>query len=116
MRGSNEYTVEPVDQSSHVLRTRGSRTVEADAAVTPISSHPERATSHYLARRLLLAFHDLGLMRAVPDGWLQPGPDGVAFRTLTVREADKLVLAVEDLGNGSRRHVSGPGPNQPTLF
>jgi hypothetical protein len=93
-----------------------STTAEPDATITSISSHPERATAHYLARRLLLAFHDLGLSESIPRGWLQPGPDGLAFRALTVREADKLVLAIEDLANGGRRHVSGPGPNQPTLF
>jgi hypothetical protein len=92
------------------------KTVEPDAAITPISSHPELKTSHYLARRLLLAFHDLGLIESVPNGWLQPGPDGLAFGALSVREADKLVLAIEDLANGGRRHVSDPGPNQPTLF
>ena len=36
----------------------------------------------------------------LPAGWVQPGPEGLLFGPLSVREADKLVLAIEDVAHG----------------
>ena len=77
---------------------------------------PASATARYLTRRLHVVFNDLDLLDHIPSGWLQPGPDGLSFRPLSVLEADKLTLAVEDLAHGYRPRRPSAGPNQLPLF
>jgi hypothetical protein len=87
-------------------------TVEPDSAITPTP----KSTAHYLARRLEIVFNDLGLLPHIPSDWLQPGPDGLAFRSLTVREADKFTLAIEDVAHGYRPPRTTVSPDQLRLF
>ena len=56
-------------------------------------------TCDYLARRLNRVFNDLGLLPHIPGDWSQSSPEGLGFRRLTVHEADRLVLAVEELAD-----------------
>ena len=77
------------------------------------------STSDYLARRLDRVINDLGLMPHVPAGWVQAQVDGLAFRCLTIVQADKFVLAVEDLAlsySTRRRKVTPVTPAQRRLF
>jgi hypothetical protein len=91
----------------------------ADRGAATIMSIPQRVhltTCDYLARRLQAVFNDLGLFSHIPSDWLQPGPDGLSFRPLSVREADKLTLAVEDLAQGYRPQRPSVSPDQLPLF
>lgn len=69
------------------------------------------STSDYLARRLDRVINDLGLMPHVPTGWVRAQADGLTFGYLTIIQADKFVLAIEDLalGHSSRRLTVTPG-------
>jgi hypothetical protein len=89
---------------------------EGEASITPISNPPKRTTADYLARRLLLAFQDLGIACEIPIGWVRAESGGLVFGNLTEAQADKLVLAVEDLALGHQAAVASPGPNQLSLF
>jgi hypothetical protein len=92
------------------------KTASPDSAVTSTTAQdPTKTTAWYLARRLRLALHDLGVLH-VPPEWMQATPEGISFRSLSVREADKLTLAVEDLALGRRTAPATPGPNQLPLF
>jgi hypothetical protein len=103
--------------ASDGLTDRGAKPPsEGEAAITRISNPPKRTTAHYLARRLLRAFHDLGIAREIPTGWVRAESDGLVFGNLTVSQADKLVLAVEDLALCRRSFPADPGPNQLPLF
>jgi hypothetical protein len=73
-------------------------------------------TTAHLARRLYLAFHDLGIAGEIPTGWVRAESDGLGFGNLTVPQADTLVLAVEDLASGRRSLPAAPGLNQLPLF
>ena len=76
----------------------------------------EHVRSALLHRRLLLAFHDLGIDKVLPPCWVQPRRGGLAFADLTLSEADRLVLVLETL---SERFVDGvtiPGLGQLQLF
>ena len=83
--------------------------------IAPINPQTN-GTAYYLARRLQAVLNDLGLLSHIPSDWLQPGPDGLSFRPLSVLEANKLTLAVEDLAHGYRPRRPSAGPNQPPLF
>jgi hypothetical protein len=90
---------------------------DRNAEILPITaSQPTMTTAHYLARRLHLVFHDLGLLEHIPSDWLQPSPEGLSFRSLSVSEADKFVLAVEDVAYGYKGQGPSACPNQPPLF
>ena len=73
---------------------------EGNATISSIGVSRPMSTCDYLARRLNRVFNDLGLLPHIPGDWLQPGPDGLSFRPLSVQEADKLTLAVEELAHG----------------
>ena len=89
----------------------------SDAVITRITQQdPTKTTAHYLAHRLQAVFNDLGLLSHVPSDWLQPSPGGLSFRPLSVREADQLTLAVEDLAYGYRLRRPSPGTHQVPLF
>jgi hypothetical protein len=85
------------------------------SAVPSIRPATGLSTPDYLARRLDRVINDLGLMPHIPMGWLQPNPEGLSFRSLNVHEADKLVLAVEDVAY-SRTANRGPDLGQLRLF
>ena len=108
---------EPVASQRQSAASRNQSEPPLDAVVTPITRQDStKTTAHYLARRLQVVLKDLGLLAHIPSDWLQPGPEGLHFRHLSVREADRLVLAIEDLAQRpppSRRSVS---PDQLRLF
>ena len=87
-----------------------------NALITPITSPHEKSTAYYLARRLHLAFSDLGLRDHIRAGWVQPGADCLVFGSLTVAQADKFVLAVEDVAHGYRPRTPSVSPDQLGLF
>lgn len=109
---------EPVTpHHSFALSRDQSESPPNDAVVTPITPQDStKTTAYYLARRLHLALHDLGVLQHIPPDWLQPGPDGLSFRPLSVREADKLTLALEDLAHGYRPPRPSVDPDQLSLF
>ena len=84
--------------------------------ITPITPPDSGKTTAHLARRLHVVFNDLDLLEHLPPDWLQPGADGLSFRQLSVREADKLTLAVEDLAHGYRPRRPSVSPDQLRLF
>ena len=93
------------------------KTANPDSAATSNTAQdPTKTTAWYLARRLHLALHDLGLLDHFPSDWVQPSLDGLSFRPLSVHEADRLVLAVEDLALGRLNNRPSPGTNQLPLF
>jgi|GEM_PF-5706974 len=69
-----------------------------------------------LIKRLRVVLLDLGLDRTVPDGWVEPSIDGLSFSFLTLRQADRLVRALEDLAIDHGPEVPEPGPGQLSLF
>jgi hypothetical protein len=58
----------------------------------------------------------LGLTEHIPAGWIDSGSEGLFFRFLSVREAYKLVLVVDDAANSYRAPSPRAGPNQLPLF
>ena len=89
---------------------------EGNATISSIAVSRPMTTCDYLARRLNRVFNDLGLLPHIPPRWLQPGPDGLSFRPLSVHEADKLTLAVEDLADGYEAPRPSVSPDQLRLF
>jgi hypothetical protein len=69
-----------------------------------------------LVRRIQIAFFDLGLDRVVPTGWAVPTEGGVAFETLTLKQADQLVRALEDLALDYEGQRPKAGPEQLRLW
>ena len=84
--------------------------------ITTAAQDPTKGTADYLARRLRLAMHDLGLLEHLPSDWFRSGQEGLSFRHLGVREAGSLVLAVEDLASSYTPRRPTPGPDQLRLF
>lgn len=74
----------------------------------------QRAES--LVLRLWRVTNLLGLGQIVPEGWAAPTIEGVSFTPLTLRQANRLVFALEDLAIGQRPSSVGPGRGQFTLF
>lgn len=88
----------------------------SNAVITPITQPDStKNTACDLARRLQVVFQDLGLLPHIPSDWLQPSPDGLSFRSLSVREASQFVRAVEEVAHG---HEAPPSvsPDQLSLF
>ncbi len=107
---------EPAASQRHSDSVNETEPLERNAVVTSITQKDStKTTAHYLARRLQMVFNDLGLLPHIPSDWLQPGPDGLSFRPLSVREADKLVLALEDLAQGPSPGTT-VSPDQLRLF
>lgn len=69
-------------------------TVPTDA---PREVPPELFRARQLHRRLNGALWDLGLIEKVPTGWVTPACSGWYFSPFTHHQADKLVVALEDL-------------------
>lgn len=89
------------------------------AAIVTAANRPptNRTSADYLARRLRLALHDIGLDRHLPEGWVQAGRIGFVFGPMNLRQADHLVLAVEDLYRGlSPAKAAASGRGQLRLF
>jgi hypothetical protein len=107
---------EPAGSQTQFATTRNqSEPPPSDAVIAPINPQT-KGTAYYLARRLQAVFNDLGLLHHIPSDWLQPSPEGLSFRSLNVREADKLTLAVEDLAHGYRPPRPSVSPDQLPLF
>ena len=70
----------------------------------------------HLIRRLRVVLLDLGLDGMVPNDWVEPSIDGLSFSSLSLRQADQLVRALEDLATDYEPEVSTPGPDQLSLF
>lgn len=68
--------------------------------------------SRSLARRFRAVTVDLRLDGILPDGWLVPSTDGLAFNELPFRQADRLIRALEDLAADYEPESPKPGPNQ----
>ena len=92
-------------------------------AVGRTDGGPGEMTARSLARRLVLALHDLGLDGVVPAGWVSVDGAAVVFGELDVPGADHLVRHLEDLAadvadtlasQAAARRVAGPG--QAPLF
>ena len=99
------------DTVDGVVPSEGNGTISSIAVSRPMT------TCDYLARRLNRVFNDLGLLPHIPGDWLQPSPEGLGFRPITVQEADKLVLAIEDLAHGYKPpRRSDVNPDQLRLF
>ena len=76
---------------------------------------PDEVTrAHYLARRLRVALLDLGLDKVLPADWITPTVDGLALGNLTFKQADALVIGLEDLTTARSSATSTPGPDQPS--
>jgi hypothetical protein len=108
---------EPAASQRHSDSANKREPLDRNAVITPITPEDStKTTAHYLARRLRVVFTDLGLLEHIPSDWLQPGPDGLSFRPLSVREADKLTLAVEELAHDYRPRRPRVSPDQLPLF
>jgi hypothetical protein len=81
-----------------------------------VSSEIDYQRASHLARRLQIALFDLGLDQIVPDGWISPTSDGVAFNLLTLRQADRLVRALEDVALDYEAQGPKAGPGQLRLI
>ncbi len=92
-------------------------------AVDRADGGPGEATARSLARRLVLALHDLGIDGVVPAGWVSVDGAAVVFGDLDVPSADHLICLLEDLAaevadstatQAAARRTAGPG--QAALF
>ena len=84
--------------------------------ITDVVDCIEYRRAEHLSTRLRGVLFDLGLDGTVPPNWAVPTGQGVAFESLTLRQADVLVKALEDLEADCHRPVPEPGPNQLSLF
>jgi len=75
-----------------------------------------RRRAEHLIRRLNLVLFDLRLDRTVPTGWVVPTDQGLAFGLLSLKQADELIRALENLVSGRSPAPSGPGPGQLSFF
>jgi hypothetical protein len=70
----------------------------------------------HLTRRLRVVLIDLGLDATVPKEWVEPTGSGLSFGNLTHRQADFLILALEDIATDYEPEIPTPGPDQASLF
>lgn len=71
-----------------------------------------------LARRLKIALFDLGFDGVLKD-WISPTSEGLAFKTLTIKQADQFTRVLEDVSRdhtAAKRRSFTPHPNQLQLF
>jgi hypothetical protein len=52
----------------------------------------------------------------VPGNWVAPTTDSLAFKQLTLRQADRLVRGLEAVAVDYELEKATPGPNQLSLF
>ena len=69
-------------------------------------------TTDHLERRVRVAAFLLGLETILPDHWVSATSEGLDFTPLTLRQADHLVRALEDLASGRPAPSRAPGPGQ----
>src|SRR5665213_1654589 len=89
-------------------------------ADVPRKVPPELQRARQLRRRLNGSLYDLGLIEKVPTGWVIPVCSGWYFSPFTHLQANKLVVALEDLTvvleeAGLEEHLrkgTNPGPGQ----
>ena len=104
-------------------------TVDHDEAIASPTDIPEpvrcdedvphcggQQTTSWLAKRLWVATFDLGLSEILPDRWTTPTADGLTFGTLSIRQADRFVQALEDLAFDHEPVMPAPGPGQLSLL
>ena len=105
------------DAARHNLPRRGSceRSVESNQGPVRSEITASATTAEYLAGRLRRILFDLDLDQRL-GGWVTPGPDGLEFTALAIRQVDALVLALEDVVTGRSTSLAAPGLNQPSLF
>ena len=92
----------------------------AVSANTPRDVPPELLRARLLNRRFNGALYDLGLLERLSSNWVTPVCSGWYFSPLTHHQADKLVVALEDLavvleraGQADYRRAGAfPGPGQ----
>ena len=84
-----------------------------DETRTDVVGH-QRADS--LTKRLRVVLLDLGLDGVVPNCWVEASIDGLNFSSLTLKQADRLVRALEELAVDHVVEVPEPGPGQLSLF
>ena len=84
----------------------------------PIATHSARQQDQgdHLARRLVRALFDLGLDQVLPGGWVSSSCEGLTFGQLTLRQADRLILVLEDVAAEYEPESPEPGPGQLSLF
>ncbi len=76
-----------------------------------VKTRAPRTTEEWLCRRFDLALYDLGLSDLLGRSWATAGDDSIDFRSLSVKEADRLVFLLENLGRRpDYPTVSVPGP------
>jgi hypothetical protein len=108
---------EPAASQRHSDSVNETEPLDRNAVISRITPpNSSKSTAYYLARRLYVVFNDVGLGPHIPSDWLQPGPEGgLSFRSLSLREADRLVLAIEDLAQGGPPSTT-VNPDQLRLF
>lgn len=74
----------------------------------------ERAAS--LVRRLRFVLFDVGLDGVLPNDWASPTIHSLAFRALTLPQAEELVRTLEDLAIDRKVKAPTPGPGQLSLL
>ena len=92
----------------------------AVSANTPRDVPPELLRARFLNRRFNGALYDLGLLERLPSSWVTPVCSGWYFSPFIHHQADKLVVALEDLavvleraGQADYRRAGAfPGPGQ----
>lgn len=90
--------------------------LESASPITVIDPDERNRTAYHLVRRLNLAFNDLGLLSHLPDHFVKPITDGVAFCALTTKQADRLVLLFETLAIRDRSRKTRTFRGQLKLF
>jgi len=97
--------------------TTGEVTIPSeDATITSITPVPSNTTTQYLTRRLRRVLFDLGLDQKV-GSWITPSQERLEFASLSIQQADALVLVLEDVVAGRKRTgTRRPGTNQLRLF
>ena len=92
----------------------------AVSANTPRDVPPELLRARFLNRRFNGALNDLGLLERLSSNWVTPVCSGWYFSPFSHHQADKLVVALEDLavvleraGQADYRSAGAfPGPGQ----
>ena len=63
-----------------------------------------------------MVLFDLRVDRILPDQWVMATEEGLDFEHLTVRQADRLVRAFEDVAIGFELDRVTPGEDQLSFF
>jgi hypothetical protein len=89
----------------------------SDQAEPTVEIPAEKMNTHRaLARRLNLVLFGLGLDEVVPNNWVMPTEHGFFFADLSVRQADRLIRALEDMAADYKPETFTAGPDQLGFF